>query len=185
MPNDFENGKSFASLPDERGEEDPAVLTEAADQIAILTAERDRLVGENAELNDRLLRRAAEFDNFRRRSDKERLEILEYAAMDAVKAMLPFLDDLERALKTMTPDKEYARGLELIYQRMFEALRKLGLEPIEAEGKPFDPNLHHAVEMVSTTEVPDHNVLTDLQRGYNFKGRLLRASMVRVAVTPE
>lgn len=165
------------------GEEtDSASISDPGDQLAAVAAERDRLAAAAADLNDRLLRRSAEFENFRKRSEKERQEFFEYAAMQAVQSMLPVLDDFERALKIETADKEYARGMELIYQRMFESLKKLGLEPIEAEGKPFDPNLHHAVEMVTTSDAPDHTVLGDLQRGYNFKGRLVRPSMVRVAV---
>lgn len=162
--------------------EDTASISGAAEQVAALAAERDQLAASAAELNDRLLRRTAEFENFRKRTDKERREFFDYAAMEAVRTMLPILDDFERALSTETADKDYARGMELIYQRMTDALGKLGLEPIEAVGKTFDPNIHHAVEMVSTSDAPDHTVLADLQRGYNFKGRLLRPSMVRVAV---
>lgn len=163
-------------------EEDTATMTDAATQLDALATERDKLAAEKAELNERLLRRAAEFENFRRRTEKERVELYEYAAMDAVKALLPILDDFERALKMETADKEYARGMELIYQRTFESLKKLGLEPLETVGKLFDPNLHHAVDSLETNEVEDQTVLADLQRGYNFKGRLLRPAMVKVAM---
>jgi molecular chaperone GrpE len=74
--------------------------------------------------------------------------------------------------------------MELIYQRLFESLKKLGLEPVESAGLAFDPHVHHAVEMVESEELPDHTVIDDFQRGYNFKGRLLRPAMVRVAVEP-
>lgn len=148
-------------------------------------ADVERLEAEKAELQDRLLRAQAEFQNFRRRLDKERLELTEFAAMEAVRAILPVLDDFERALRTETSDKEYAKGIELIYQRLFETLKKLGLEPMETEGRPFDPHLHHAVEMVETEEAADHTVLAEFQRGYYFKGRLLRAAMVQVAVEPK
>jgi molecular chaperone GrpE len=127
------------------------------------------------------LRRTAEFDNFRKRTDREKLELCEYASEQALKAMLPVLDDFERALKVETPDTEYAKGIALIHGRMYEALRKLGLEPVESLGQPFDPNFHHAIELVPTEEVEDQTVLDELQRGYTFKGRLLRAAMVRVA----
>jgi molecular chaperone GrpE len=156
---------------------------ETAD-LAALTAERDQLAAEKAELQDRLLRKLAEFDNFRRRTDRELSERGDYAVGEAVHGLLPVLDDFERALKVTNGDEEYARGVELIYQRLFDALKKLGLEPIEAEGKPFDYNIHNAIEMVPTEEVEDHTVLGDLQRGYHFRGRLLRPSMVRVAVKP-
>lgn len=153
-----------------------------ASALDLITAERDRLECEKASLTELLLRRSAEFDNFRKRTERERSDLIEYAASDAVKAMLPVLDDFERALAQAPADTEFSRGVELIYQQMADALRKLGLEAIEAEGKPFDPNLHHAIEMVPCTDCEDHTVIGDLLRGYMFKGRLLRPSMVRVAV---
>ena len=147
-----------------------------------ISAERDRAVKEKAELQELLQRRQAEFENFRRRSERERSELFEYAAMDTVKALLPVLDDFERALKHETSDREYARGMELIYQRLYEALTKLGLEPISSDVPIFNPHIHHAVEMVSTTDHPDQTILEEYQRGYYFKGRLLRPAMVKVAV---
>lgn len=156
-----------------------AELVETPESIA---AERDLLLADKTDLQNTLLRHAAEFDNFRKRTERERADLFEYAAADAVSALLPVLDDFERALKVQTADTEYVKGIELIYQRMFEVLAKLGLQPIEAEGKPFDPNFHHAIEMVQTDEHEDQTVLAELVRGYTFKGRLLRASMVKVAV---
>ena len=153
-------------------------------QLAAIAAERDRLAAEKADLADRLLRARAEFDNARRRAERERSEFLQFAAMDLVKDVLPVLDDFERALKVETADRNYAKGVELIYQRLYETLKKLGLEPIEAAGRPFDPNLHQAVERVETDEAEDHTVIGEFQRGYNFKGKLLRPAMVRVAVKP-
>lgn len=147
-----------------------------------LAAERDRLAQEKAELQDRYLRLAAEFDNFRKRTERERLEAIEYAAMGAVKALLPVLDDFERALKAQSADAGYVRGVELIYQRFYDSMKKLGLEPLESEGKPFDPNYHEAIERVVDPNVEQDTVVAELQRGYLFKGRLLRAALVRVAV---
>lgn len=147
-----------------------------------LAAERDRLAQEKAELQDRYLRLAAEFDNFRKRTERERLEAIEYAAMGAVKALLPVLDDFERALKAQSADADYVRGVELIYQRFYDSMKKLGLEPLESEGKPFDPNYHEAIERVVDPNVEQDTVVAELQRGYLFKGRLLRAALVRVAV---
>jgi molecular chaperone GrpE len=140
---------------------------------------------EKAELQERVLRTQAELQNFRRRVEKERLELSEYASMEAVRALLPILDDFERALKAENGGGDYAKGMELIHQRLFALLQKLGLEPIECEGKMFDPHMHHAVEMVETDEAPDQTILAEFQRGYNFKGRLLRAAMVKVAVEPK
>ena len=150
--------------------------------LASVTAERDRLIEEKNDLLDRLLRRQAEFDNFRRRAERERADVLEYAHTESVRAILPILDDFERALKIETSDTEYARGMELIYQRFSDALKKLGLEPISSKGDKFDPNLHHAVDTVETNDVADHTILEEFQRGYNFRGRLLRPAMVKVAV---
>jgi molecular chaperone GrpE len=149
-----------------------------------LTAERDQLVLDKCDLQDRLLRARAEFENARRRTERERSDYLQFAAMDMVRDLLPILDDFERGLQVETADREYAKGMELIYQRMAETLRKLGLEPIETADKLFDPNLHQAVERVQTEDAPDQAILGEFQRGYNFKGKLLRPAMVRVAVHP-
>lgn len=150
-----------------------------------LQRELDQLAGEKAELQDRVLRAQAEFQNFRKRMEKERGELYEYASMEAVRALLPVLDDFERSLKAESADKEYVKGMELIYQRFYEGLKKLGLEPIVSEGQAFDPHVHHAVDMVETDEVPADTVLEEFQRGYNFKGRMLRPAMVKVAVQPQ
>ena len=168
------------------GVEDPPanhMETAPSDALAAVAAERDRLIEEKNDLTDRLLRRQAEFDNFRRRAERERADLLEYANTESVRAILPIVDDFERALKTESADKEYVRGMELIYQRLSEALKKLGLEPITAKGLKFDPHIHHAVDMVETDEVEDHTVLDEYQHGYNFRGRLLRPAMVKVAIT--
>ncbi|MBM3754171.1 MAG: nucleotide exchange factor GrpE [Acidobacteria bacterium] len=154
----------------------------AAEAMPAANAELETLAREKAELQDLLLRRQADHENFRRRMEKERIESSEYGAMDALKALLPVLDDFERAVGVECGDKEYARGMELIYQRTLDTLKKLGLEVMVAEGATFDPNLHHAIEMVSDTDAADQTVLGEFQRGYNFKGRLLRPALVRVAV---
>jgi molecular chaperone GrpE len=159
---------------------DPPVSPASA--LEAVTIERDRLIEEKGELTDRLLRRQAEFDNFRRRAEREKADVLEFANTETVRAILPILDDFERALKVECTGKEYARGMELIYQRLLDALKKLGLEPISAKGLKFDPNLHHAVDMVETEDVEDHTVLDEYQQGYNFRGRPLRPAMVKVAV---
>jgi molecular chaperone GrpE len=161
---------------------EPSEQREPSVSLADIVAERDRIAREKAELQDLLQRRQAEFENYRRRVERERSELLEFAAMDTVKALLPILDDFERALKVESADKEYVRGMELIYNRLFEALKKLGLESLSTEGALFDPHIHHAVEMVDTTEHPDQTILDEYQRGYKFKGRLLRPAMLKVAV---
>jgi len=163
-------------------EKDPASYTDLNAQVAALTAERDRLAAEKAELYDRLLRRQADFDNFRKRTERDRSDFLQYAGMEFVREILPVLDDFERALKVESADNRYARGVELIYNRLYEGLKKMGLEPMDTVGKKFDPNLHQAVERVQTDDVPDQTILEEFQKGYNFKGRLVRPAMVKVAV---
>jgi len=163
-------------------EKDPASYTDLNAQVAALTAERDRLAAEKAELYDRLLRRQADFDNFRKRTERDRSDFLQYAGMEFVREILPVLDDFERALKVESADNRYARGVELIYKRLYEGLKKMGLEPMDTVGKKFDPNLHQAVERVQTDDVPDQTILEEFQKGYNFKGRLVRPAMVKVAV---
>ncbi|MFN7918541.1 MAG: nucleotide exchange factor GrpE [Bryobacteraceae bacterium] len=157
------------------------------EQIDAIVQERDKLLADKSELQDMLLRRQADFENFRRRSDRERGEFREYASLEAVQAVLPILDDFERALQSTpaTTDaaiQEYIKGTELIHQRLVETLSKLGLEPIVAVGHRFDPNLHNAIQREDRPDVDEEVVLEEFRRGYNFKGRLLRASLVKVAV---
>ncbi|HVT92444.1 MAG TPA: nucleotide exchange factor GrpE [Bryobacteraceae bacterium] len=146
-----------------------------------LIAERDSLLAEKADLTDRLLRKQAEFDNFRRRIERERAELIDYSTSEAIRALLPILDDFERALQTESADKGYAKGMELIFQRLSEILGKLGLEPMVSVGQPFDHHLHHAIQR-EESDAPDQTVLEEYQRGYNFRGKLLRPAMVKVAV---
>ena len=179
----MDSHKPAANLSDASPDENiPATTLEG--QLAAVTAERDRLAAEKADLYDRLLRARAEFDNARRRGERERSDFLQFAATDLVREILPVVDDFERALKVETADRNYAKGVELIYQRLYETMKKLGLEPIETEGKLFDPNQHEAVQRVQTEEAEDQAVLGELQRGYNFRGKLLRPAWVRVAVRP-
>lgn len=151
------------------------------------TDELAELAEQKGELQDRLLRLQAEFDNFRKRTERERLEFAEYAGEQTVRALLPILDDFERALKagaSAGAGEEFLRGVELIYNRLLDSLKKQGLEPIEAEGSKFDPHQHEAIGRLETEEHEDNTVVQEYQRGYNFKGRLLRPSMVQVAVKP-
>lgn len=161
-----------------------AACDDLASQVTILTADRDRMAAEKAELQDRLLRRQADFDNFRKRAERDRSDFLQYAGMEFAREILPIVDDFDRALKIETADANYARGVELINSRMHETLKKMGLEPMDTVGKTFDPNLHQAVERVETGEAEDQTILAEFQKGYTFKGKLLRPAMVKVAVRP-
>jgi molecular chaperone GrpE len=146
----------------------------AASETEKLKAERDALL-------DRLARLQAEFDNSRKRAVREQQEFREFAAADVIKNFLPTLDSFERALKANADASDFRSGVELIYRQFQDALQKVGVQPIVAMGQPFDPRIHEAIEMVDTTDVPDHHVLDELQRGYKYKERLLRPAMVRVA----
>ncbi len=162
-----------------------ALTQDPVEALAAVTAERDQLRAELADLQDRMLRRQAEFENFRRRQERDRSDFLQYAGMEVVREILPVVDDFERALKTETSDAGYRKGVELIYQRLLEILKKIGLEPIDAPiGQEFDPNLHQAVIRDEAAEAPDNTILDEFGRGYNFKGKLLRPAMVKVAVKP-
>ena len=158
----------------------PAV--DPAEELKAALAERDQLVAEKADLRDQLLRRQADFENYRRRVERERSEFLQYAGSEMAAELLPVLDDFERAVQVETADKEYARGIALIYQRLCDSLKKMGLEPIETDGRTFDPHLHQAVDRAEIDEGDDQAILNVYRKGYNFKGKLLRPAMVKVAV---
>lgn len=155
-----------------------AEVATPSDELQKLKTERDLLF-------DRLARLQAEFDNFRKRNAREQQEFRDYALANTVTSLLPVLDSLDLALKNSAGEKTDIRsGVELVRKQFADVLTKLGLLEIPAEGEPFDPQLHQAIEMVDTTEVPDHHVLQELQRGYKLKDRLLRPAMVRVARNP-
>ena len=154
--------------------------TENSRQQSAVDPELEKLRAERDTLLDRLARQQAEFENARKRAAREQQEFRDFAAADAMKALLPALDSFERALKVGGEKSEFRNGMELIYRQMQDALQKIGVRPIPAKGEPFDPRLHEAVEMVDTTEVRDNHVLDELQTGYKLKDRLLRPAMVRV-----
>jgi len=150
--------------------------------VGDMDAQVDRLKNENAQYLDRVARLQAEFDNFRKRSVREQQEFRDYALADALKQFLPILDSLDRALKTEGATAEdFRSGIDLIDRQFHQTLEKLGVEPIEAAGKEFDPTVHQAIQMVDTDEVADNHVVDELQRGYKIRERLLRPAMVRVA----
>jgi molecular chaperone GrpE len=150
----------------------------AADsELQKIKVERDLLL-------DRLARAQAEFENARRRTVKEQQDFRDYAAADAIRSFLPVLDSFERALQVKSDAAEFRNGIDLIYKQLQSALGKLSLQPIAAKGEPFDPRFHEAIEMVETTDAPDHQVIEELQRGYKLKDRLLRPAMVKVAKNP-
>jgi len=182
------NGKTDGNLdlehelPAAEGGEETASVSSAAKPAEVSAASQtEKLKAERDALLDRLARLQAEFDNARKRAVREQQEFREFAAADVIKNFLPILDSFERALKAGGDSTDFRDGVELIYRQFQDALQKIGVQPILAMGQPFDPRVHEAVEMVDTTEVPDHHVFDELQRGYKYKERLLRPAMVRVA----
>jgi len=163
----------------------PAELLSPEEQQDLLE-ENKRLQEETKTLQDTLLRRQAEFQNFRKRMEREQQEFRQSAQAGLVTALLPVLDAFELALNHVPEDAndEYHKGIELIYKRLFDTLAAAGLEPVQAVGQPFDPLFHHAVERVESSDHPDHQILAEMQRGYLFKRRLLRPALVKVAVHP-
>ncbi|HEX5110072.1 MAG TPA: nucleotide exchange factor GrpE [Vicinamibacterales bacterium] len=160
--------------------------SQAASEASSVPDEVEELRRERDALQDRLLRTAAEFDNYRKRVERDRRELSEFAAADALMDMLPIIDNLERALQAPSgSDAEGLRkGVELIHRQMLELLRKRGAKPIEALGADFDPNIHQAVVHEPSDRHREGEIMEELQRGYRLGERLLRPSMVKVAKTP-
>jgi molecular chaperone GrpE len=153
------------------------------DASEALATEIAELRHEHEELRDQLLRKAADFDNYRKRVDRERREMAELAAQDLLLELLPVIDDFERALSAdVIPGAEaYRDGVELIYKQLQDLLKKRGVTAIDAVGTDFDPHIHQAVVQEASTSHRDGEVIAELRRGYRLGDRLLRAAMVKVA----
>ncbi|MDY5365146.1 nucleotide exchange factor GrpE [Mitsuokella jalaludinii] len=166
---------------EEAPEEVAAADAAMQEEIEALKGQVDGLNKDLQEKKDRLLRLQADFDNFRRRSAKEREEISAVVTQNFCKDMLPLLDNFERAMAAETKDVEaFQKGVEMIFTQFQEILKKNGLEHIEAVGQKFDPNFHQAVMRVEDPEKEDDTVAQELQKGYMVKGRVIRPSMVQV-----
>lgn len=166
---------------EEAPEEAAAADAAMQEEIEALKGQVDGLNKDLQEKKDRLLRLQADFDNFRRRSAKEREEISAVVTQNFCKDMLPLLDNFERAMAAETKDVEaFQKGVEMIFTQFQEILKKNGLEHIEAIGQKFDPNFHQAVMRVEDPEKEDDTVAQELQKGYMVKGRVVRPSMVQV-----
>jgi molecular chaperone GrpE len=160
---------------EEKAAGDPSAAGLREDELQKLRGERDNLF-------DRLARLQAEFDNYRKRSARENADFRDFAVADAARTLLPVIDSFSLALKNASARPEDLRkGVELIHKQLQDVLQKLNVERVPAQGQPFDPNVHEAIEVVESNDVPDHHVLEELQPGYRIKGRLLRPAMVRVA----
>ena len=165
---------------EEAPEEAAAADAAMQEEIEALKGQVDGLNKDLQEKKDRLLRLQADFDNFRRRSAKEREEISAVVTQNFCKDMLPLLDNFERAMAAETKDVEaFQKGVEMIFTQFQEILKKNGLEHIEAIGQKFDPNFHQAVMRVEDPDKEDDTVAQELQKGYMVKGRVIRPSMVQ------
>jgi len=131
-----------------------------------------------------LQRLQADFDNFRKRSQKEKEDLAQYATGRVVEAMLPIVDNFERAIVSTQTNQDFAafaQGVEMIYRHMYALLEKEGLKVIEAVGLPFDPKVHEAILQVESEEHPENTVIEEMQKGYYLKDKILRPSMVKVS----
>lgn len=137
---------------------------------------------ENRTLRDRYMRTLADFENFRKRSEREKTDFFRYALAGTIKDLLPVLDNFDRALEHAAEGDEFHKGVSLIYKQLFDMLQKHGLKPIDEANVRFDPNLHEAVVREEDPSVPSHTVVAILQKGYFLDDRLLRPALVKVAV---
>ena len=136
------------------------------------------------ELNDRLMRQMAEFDNFRKRTEKEKAQMYTVGAADIIEKLLPVVDNFERGMAAMTEDEKttaFAQGMELVYKQLMTTLTDMGVAPIEAVGVEFNPDFHNAVMQAPSEEYESGVVIQELQRGYVYKEHVIRYSMVMVA----
>ena len=143
--------------------------------------EKDKFEQQVEELTDRLKRSMAEFDNYRKRTEKEKSSMYIIGARDIVEKMLPIVDNFERGLAQAPEDDPFAEGMKMIYKQMMTAFDEMGVKPIEAVGKEFDPNLHNAVMHVEDESVGENIVVEEFQKGYTYKDFVVRHSMVKVA----
>jgi len=170
-------------------EPDPAGVgnSNATEGAESLSEQLQKLQNEKQELMNTLVRRQADFENYRKRVEKERNQDRHRGVEHLIEMILPVLDAFDRALDTAGDgaQSEYLKGFELIRRQLSDALSKQGLKRIEAVGKQFNPHFHHAIERVETHQHPDGIVIGEMQPGYVFHERVLRPAMVRVATQPE
>ena len=164
-----------APTPEEA--EAPQPETEAKEQTAPAPAAPEKA----QEDSERYLRLMAEFDNYKKRSAKERENIYTDVRVDTVTKFLPVFDNLERAMKTETADEAYKKGVEMTFNQLMDVFKKLGVEEIESVGKPFDPTLHNAVMHVEDEALGENEIVEEFQKGFKIGDKVIRFSMVKVA----
>jgi len=154
---------------------------EMEEAATVTQAEFDRVQQERDQLLDRVARLQAEFDNARKREQRERQEFRDYSVSNAVEQFLPVLDNFQLALKAKGSEEQLRAGVELIMRQMEDALRTLGVQQVETVGTQFDPRVHEALGSEETNEHPDDQVLEEIRKGYRIKEKLLRPALVKVA----
>lgn len=158
-----------------------AETTASEEDAAALKAQVESLKAALEEKDNRVKRLQADFENFRRRTSKEREELANVVTQDLLKSMLPILDNFDRAMAAEQKDNEsFQKGVEMIYTQLHETLKNAGLELIDTAGQKFDPNYHQAVMRVENPDLEDDTIAQELQKGYIVKGRVIRPSMVQV-----
>jgi len=153
----------------------------AADDTAGVS---DKAKAKIDELNDKVMRQMAEFENYRKRTEKEKQSMFEVGAKSVIEKLLPIVDNFERGLASLSEEEAqggFAKGIEMVYKQLMEELSKLEVKPIEAVGKEFDPNLHNAVMHVEDEEAGENTVVEEFQKGYTYRESVIRHSMVKVA----
>jgi molecular chaperone GrpE len=167
---------------DSEAVEEDTTTTDRQSEIEKLKQELAKEKARADEYYNRLVRVQADFDNFRKRTQKQKDEFWKYASEPLVTALLPVLDNFRRALETPAGDGEkFSEGVKMIYRQLHEVLENEGLEVIEAKGEEFDPNKHEAVMQEETNDYPDNTVIEEMRQGYFFKDKLIRPAMVKVA----
>jgi molecular chaperone GrpE len=171
----------------EAGEETTAGAEPAgpAQPEAVASSEPEQLKAERDQLLDRVARLQAEFDNARKRAERERVEFRDYATGSVVEQFLPVLDNFDLALKSTGSTEQLRSGVALIVKQMEEILRQLQVTPVPAVGEAFDPRLHEALGSVERDDLPDQHIAEEIRRGYKLRDRLLRPALVRVAHNPK
>ena len=176
--------KEAAQTPDTQEEKDDAEKEATVEKEENKKEKKNPLQEKIDELNDKVLRQMAEFENFRKRTDKEKSQQFDLGQSNVLEKLLPIVDNFERGLAAVPDDEKegaFADGMNKIYKQLIKQLEDLGVTPIEAVGKEFDPNLHNAVMQVESQEYESGIVAQELQKGYMFHDSVLRHSMVAVA----
>lgn len=170
-----------ASVPEPAESPAPA---QAAAEAAVPAPEFEKVRAERDQLLDRLARLQAEFDNARKRAERERLDFRDYATGNVVEQFLPVIDNFELALKSTGSAEQLRSGVDLIVKQMGEVLARMQVMPVATVGEPFDPRLHEALGSVDRDDLPDQHVAEEIRRGYKLRDKLLRPALVRVAHNP-